>query len=131
MTGLGIPRDTTNMPSSRRTHNLAKSRRHTRRAAAAARPALAHLVSASSEPCVVLLTQPFLHVASLVSLGRFISLHVRRRALLAFRALAEHDTALLHRISGDITKRLHDTYPMVLNAALAVAIAAVEVSFSL
>ncbi|KAL1710626.1 armadillo-type protein [Schizophyllum commune] len=54
------------------------------------------------------------------------SLHVRRRALLAFRALAEHDAALLHRISGDITKRLHDTYPMVLNAALAVAIAAVE-----
>ncbi|KAL1681789.1 armadillo-type protein [Schizophyllum commune] len=70
---------------------------------------------------VIPAVQPRLH-----DLLSHTSLHVRRRALLAFRALAEHDAALLHRISGDITKRLHDTYPMVLNAALAVAIAAVE-----
>ncbi|KAL1669953.1 armadillo-type protein [Schizophyllum commune] len=70
---------------------------------------------------VISAVQPRLH-----DLLSHTSLHVRRRALLAFRALAEHDAALLHRISGDITKRLHDTYPVVLNAALAVAIAAVE-----
>ncbi|KAL1696083.1 armadillo-type protein [Schizophyllum commune] len=70
---------------------------------------------------VIPAVQPRLH-----DLLSHTSLHVRRRALLAFRALAEHDAALLHRISGDITKRLHDTYPMVLNATLAVAIAAVE-----
>ncbi|KAL1747071.1 armadillo-type protein [Schizophyllum fasciatum] len=83
--------------------------------------ALDGLIACPSQD-VVPAVQPRLH-----DLLSHSSLHVRRRALFAFRALAEHDATLLERIQGDIRKRLHDTYPMVLNAALAVMTTGLQV----
>ncbi|KAH7909974.1 armadillo-type protein [Hygrophoropsis aurantiaca] len=46
------------------------------------------------------------------------SIHVRRRALLAFRALSSHEPELLSRIEGKVLKRLKDPEPLVSHAAL-------------
>ncbi|KAF9474581.1 ARM repeat-containing protein [Pholiota conissans] len=47
--------------------------------------------------------------------------HVRRRALLAFRALSKHNSALLDRIHGSVLKRLKDADSSVVQAALVLA----------
>lgn len=47
--------------------------------------------------------------------------HVRRRALLVFRSLSRHDPEVLQRITGKIIKRLTDTQPTVVGAALLVS----------
>lgn len=44
--------------------------------------------------------------------------HVRRRALLALRALAEHDPDVLNAVADKARRRLRDASPSVVNAAL-------------
>ncbi|KAH7926514.1 ARM repeat-containing protein [Leucogyrophana mollusca] len=46
------------------------------------------------------------------------SIHVRRRALLAFRSLSRHDPEILSRIEGKALKRVKDPEPSVSHAAL-------------
>ncbi|TFK44520.1 armadillo-type protein [Crucibulum laeve] len=47
--------------------------------------------------------------------------YIRRRALLAFRSLARHDTDILTPITSKVLRRLKDTEDSVVNAALIVA----------
>ena len=47
--------------------------------------------------------------------------HVRRRALLAFRALSAHDPELVKRIIPKVQKRLKDSESSVVGAALLVS----------
>ncbi|KIM91944.1 hypothetical protein PILCRDRAFT_108 [Piloderma croceum F 1598] len=47
--------------------------------------------------------------------------HVRRRALLALRALANHDAELMKRVTVKVQKRLRDADPGVVGAALVVS----------
>ena len=51
--------------------------------------------------------------------------HVRRRALLAFRALSNHDPELMKRVVVKMQKRLRDADPAVVGAALVVSADAV------
>ncbi|KDQ57667.1 hypothetical protein JAAARDRAFT_207161 [Jaapia argillacea MUCL 33604] len=51
------------------------------------------------------------------------SLHVRRRALLAFRALSSIEPEVLTHIADKLPRRLKDTQPIVISAALSVALA--------
>jgi vesicle coat complex subunit len=46
---------------------------------------------------------------------------VRRRALLAFRALSVYDPELMKRVISKVQKRLRDPDPSVVGAALAVS----------
>src|ERR1700722_15433081 len=57
--------------------------------------------------------------------------HIRRRAILAFRALARHDLDLLKWISPKFEKRLHDSHTAVLTASLMISTDIVNVSVPL
>jgi hypothetical protein len=60
--------------------------------------------------------------------NRMSSPHVRRRTLLAFRALSRHDPELLKRITNKVQKRLKDTDLAVVSSALIVSTDLVNVS---
>jgi len=47
--------------------------------------------------------------------------HVRRRALLALRALSNYDAELMKRVTVKVQKRLRDPDPAVVGAALVVS----------
>src|ERR1700722_12290989 len=55
------------------------------------------------------------------------SAHIRRRSLLAFRALSRHDKDLLSRLTGKLQKRLKDPSTSVSGAALALLVTIVNV----
>ncbi|KAF9070899.1 armadillo-type protein [Rhodocollybia butyracea] len=55
---------------------------------------------------------------------------VRRRALLASKALSFHDSDLMNRIQQDVTRRVRDLEPDVCNAALIVAYRLCEINDS-
>lgn len=54
--------------------------------------------------------------------------HVRRRAILAFRALSVYDPELLKRVASKVQKRLRDPEPSVIGAALVVSSEVVRTS---
>lgn len=55
--------------------------------------------------------------------------HVRRRTLLAFRALSQHDSELLRRITNKVQRRLNDADHAVVSAAMIVSTDLVNVSW--
>ncbi|KAF7315262.1 Adaptin-N domain-containing protein [Mycena indigotica] len=54
--------------------------------------------------------------------------HIRRRALLAISALSHHEPDLLCNSQPDVLKRIYDTHPTVVTAALAVSLRLVEIA---
>jgi hypothetical protein len=70
----------------------------------------------------------FLTTKSLRLSKQFNSPHVRRRTLLAFRALSRHDPELLGRITSKVQRRLRDADLAVVSAALIVSTELVNVS---
>lgn len=56
-----------------------------------------------------------------------VRLHIRRRALLAFRALGAHESYILQDVIRKMRQRLQDPDPTVASAALTVSLRLLEV----
>ena len=76
---------------------------------------LQELISHNSSVCII-------SKRTLLSINRFIQNRpqIRRRVLLAFRALARYGSEPLKRVASKAQKRLRDTEPSVVGAALVV-----------
>ena len=76
---------------------------------------LQELISHNSSVCII-------SKRTLLSIKRFIQNRpqIRRRVLLAFRALARYGSEPLKRVASKAQKRLRDTEPSVVGAALVV-----------
>jgi AP-4 complex subunit epsilon-1 len=125
ITGPRKSRSTPHMPRSRSSHQLPVRGRHTRRARPRARPSSTYIVSMYSAPRFSLpLTYAYLVFLFCVRA------HVRRRALLAFRALAARSPNVLRHVINKMGNRLRDEDASVVGAALSTCIPLLEVGLS-